>query len=121
MHSTEQVMKSIMRLSMATALGGVLAGAVIGAVAAQDFGDVARGRTVANTVCAECHAVGKGQAQSPNLEAPPFEAIANVPGMTGIALSAAIHTSHRTMPNIVLPEADARDVIAYILSLKTVR
>ncbi len=114
-------MTSIMKLSMATALGGVLTAATIGAAVAQDFGDVSRGRNVARTICAECHAVGKGQAQSPNLEAPPFEAIANVRGMTAIALSAALHTSHKTMPNIVLPEADARDVIAYILSLKTVR
>ncbi len=109
------------RLSTATALAGLLTIAALGSVMAQDFGDVARGRTVAGTVCGECHAVGKGQAQSPNLEAPPFEAVANVPGMTAIALSAALHTSHKAMPNIVLPEADARDVIAYILSLKAER
>jgi mono/diheme cytochrome c family protein len=107
---------------MIAALTGLLTIAAIGAAAApaaQDFGDVARGREVARSVCAECHAVEKGQAQSPNLEAPPFEAIANVAGMTAIALSAALHTSHRTMPNIVLPEDDARDLIAYILSLRS--
>jgi hypothetical protein len=38
--------------------------------------------------------------------------------MTSIALSAALNTSHRTMPNIILQADEQADVIAYILSLK---
>jgi hypothetical protein len=38
--------------------------------------------------------------------------------MTSIALSAALTTSHRLMPNIILEPDERRDVIAYILSLK---
>jgi hypothetical protein len=40
------------------------------------------------------------------------------PGMTTIALTPALPTLHRQMPNIVLQPDDRRDVIAYILSLK---
>ena len=45
-------------------------------------------------------------------------AIASIPGMTAIALSATLNTSHRTMPNIVLAAEEQADLIAYILSLK---
>jgi hypothetical protein len=44
--------------------------------------------------------------------------IASTPGMTSIALSAALTMSHRLMPNIILEPDQRRDVIAYILSLK---
>jgi hypothetical protein len=44
--------------------------------------------------------------------------IAATPGMTSIALTAALLTSHRLMPNIMLEPDERRDVIAYILSLK---
>ena len=39
-------------------------------------------------------------------------------GMTTIALTAALLTSHRLMPNIILQPGERQDVIAYILSLK---
>jgi hypothetical protein len=38
--------------------------------------------------------------------------------MTTIALSAALNTSHRSMPNILLEPDDQAHIIAYILSLK---
>jgi hypothetical protein len=44
--------------------------------------------------------------------------LAATQGMTTIALTAALLTSHRQMPNIVLQPDERRDVIAYILSLK---
>jgi mono/diheme cytochrome c family protein len=81
-------------------------------------GDVARGAEIARTVCAACHIVVRGQAAPPNSQAPPFFMLANTPGMTSIALSAALLTSHRSMPNIILEPEQRRDVIAYILSLK---
>lgn len=90
----------------------------IGPSEAQEIGQPARGLEVAQRLCAQCHAVQKQQARSPNEKAPRFQTIASVPGMTAIALSAALNTSHRSMPNIML-EADVQaDVIAYILSLK---
>ena len=38
--------------------------------------------------------------------------------MTGVALNAFLHTSHRTMPNLILTADQTNGIIAYILSLK---
>ena len=60
----------------------------------------------------------EGSGFSPNPAAPTFEDIANIPGMTSAALTAALRTSHETMPNVMIKEADTSDLVAYILSLK---
>ena len=85
---------------------------------AQEIGSAARGLALAQQLCAECHAVQKQQNKSPNGDAPAFQSIASVPGMTATALSVALHTSHQTMPNVVLDPNELADVVAYILSLK---
>ena len=85
---------------------------------AQDIGHPERGLALARQACSECHAIEKAQARSPNAAAPRFESIANIPGMTAIALSVALQTSHRTMPNVILNADELSDIIAYILSLK---
>jgi mono/diheme cytochrome c family protein len=99
------------------ALTTVLACAA-GSVRAQDAGDPMKGAAIARQVCAECHAVERGQRHSSNAQAPAFEAIAKTPGMTSIALTAALRTSHRIMPNIVLSDDELRDIVTYLLSLK---
>jgi hypothetical protein len=38
--------------------------------------------------------------------------------MTSAALTVALQTSHRSMPNFVIKGHDAQNIIAYILSLK---
>ena len=100
----------------------MLLAAVIASAAApgqaQEAGQPSRGLELARQLCAQCHAVEKRQARSPNVNAPRFEVIASVPGMTGIALAAALNTSHRTMPNIMLAADQRADIIAYILDLK---
>ena len=85
---------------------------------AQEIGQAGRGLESARHLCAECHAVQREAARSPNDNAPPFATIASVPGMTATALSAALNTPHRTMPNIMLAADERADIIAYILSLK---
>jgi mono/diheme cytochrome c family protein len=80
--------------------------------------DVRAGITVAQDSCSACHAIRKGQ-QSASANAPPFDKIASVPGMTPIALQASLQTSHRSMPNLILSTEDRRNVIASILSLQT--
>jgi mono/diheme cytochrome c family protein len=90
---------------------------VVWPVHAQE-GNVGRGAEIARNVCAACHVVARGQSAAPNNQAPPFSAMASTPGMTSIALSAALMTSHRLMPNIILGPDERRDVISYILSLK---
>jgi cytochrome c len=85
---------------------------------AQEIGQPGRGLELAERLCAQCHAVRKQQTRSPNDNAPRFQVIASVPGMTAIALSAALNTSHRSMPNVMLEADEQADIIAYILSLK---
>jgi hypothetical protein len=80
----------------------------------QDTGN----RTAEPRLCAECHALQKQYSRSPNANAPHFQAVASIPGMTATALSAALNTSHRAMPNIMLPADEQADITAYILSLK---
>jgi mono/diheme cytochrome c family protein len=101
-------------------LSFMVIGAAVAAqqVHAQEPGDLERGRALAQQVCAECHAVGPADARSPNVLAPRFEAVAATPGMTGAALNAFLHTSHRNMPNLILTADQTNGIIAYILSLK---
>jgi mono/diheme cytochrome c family protein len=87
-------------------------------VQAQEVGDLRKGRVLARQVCAECHAVRRGDVRSPNSSSPSFAAIASTPGMTAIALNVFLHTSHRNMPNLILTTDQTNGIIAYILSLK---
>jgi len=85
---------------------------------AQQIGQPSRGLVLAQRLCAECHAVQKEYSRSPNANAPRFQAIASIPGMTATALSAVLNTPHRAMPNIMLAADEQADIVAYILSLK---
>jgi mono/diheme cytochrome c family protein len=86
-------------------------------VRAQDSANARRGLAYARTHCTGCHAVERGNRRSPNPRAPAFTAVAAVPGMTAMALHAALTTPHRAMPNIVLDPRDRTAVVDYILSL----
>lgn len=88
-----------------------------GSAAAQQVGNVGQGRRLAQADCAQCHGIDRNSYSS-NLAAPTFDDIANVPGMTKWALTVALQTSHRSMPNLVVKGRDAEDLIDYILSLK---
>ncbi len=79
-------------------------------------GDAKAGLAYAEHYCSTCHGIA-GEA-SPLAEAPPFHEVAQQKGMTATALQVWLETSHPTMPNIVVPPEDMRNVIAYILSLK---
>lgn len=76
------------------------------------------GRVLAQSMCAECHAVQPGALVSPNPYAPSFETIANVRGMTSAALWSALHTSHRRMPNVILRPEETRAIVRYILTMQ---
>jgi hypothetical protein len=85
---------------------------------AQDIASRGRGLQVAKQLRAECHSVDNNSTRSPLAEAPTFPIIAAVPGMTALALTAALNTSHRSMPNILLPPEEQAHLVAYIMSLK---
>lgn len=99
-------------------LAGVSAFLMVTGAVAQEGGDPRQGQEVARQVCARCHAVGKGEGSSPVGNAPTFETIARTPGMSPLALTVALRSSHETMPNLVLAPDEHNDVVAYILSLK---
>ncbi|TIS53660.1 c-type cytochrome [Mesorhizobium sp.] len=103
---------------MQTPIISVVVGTV-GTVTGAQAQDIQQGRQLAFEVCASCHAVLPGQAQSPVAEAPSFEAIAMTPGMTATALHVWLTAhEHPTMPRIILSHQEVRDVSAYILGLR---
>jgi mono/diheme cytochrome c family protein len=95
-----------------------LAPALLFEAGAQEVGNPLRGRAYAAQLCAECHLTEPGPGPSPAKTAPPFTAVAKTKGMTAMALSVWLQTSHPTMPNIMLKPETADDIIAYILSLR---
>jgi len=107
-------------MSLASRL--ILAWAMLAATASFAFaievGNVNQGLRLARDQCAQCHAVTKG-GHSAKAGATAFETLANTTGMNAMALRAALQTSHRTMPNLIVAGNDASDIIAYILSLRT--
>jgi mono/diheme cytochrome c family protein len=77
----------------------------------------AAGATLAQANCASCHAVGGSPALSPNPNAPPFRAIANLPGFTSTAFSAWLLSSHASMPMIKVEPADRTRLYDYLQTL----
>ena len=87
----------------------------LNSASAQNIGKPETGLALARATCAECHAIAPKELGSGDAAAPSFHRIANVSGMTEIALYVALQTSHRTMPNVRLEPDEMRDVVAYIL------
>jgi mono/diheme cytochrome c family protein len=85
---------------------------------AAESGNVSDGLRFAQSVCAECHAVGDGKRVSPNAQAPSFTSISNTPGISAKALKVWFQTPHRSMPNLKFSNQQSEDIIAYILSLR---
>ena len=101
------------------AIGLTGALAVLSATAfAQELGNPARGRQVAEMICSECHAIQKGATRSTNVNAPTFERVAKTPGMNAMALRVWLRSQHKEMPNIMLKDEEVDDVIAYVQTLK---
>lgn len=93
--------------------------AFVSAAQAQEDGEPQRGLNVARANCATCHAVGHGEQLSPNQLAPTFQRVANMPGMTPMAINHLMHSAHKTMPLIILPPEEQWHLVAYIMSLRT--
>ena len=99
------------------ALAAAVLLALSSAARAQDA-DIEAGAAYAKQICAACHAVLPNEQISPLPQATTFQSIADTPGMTELALTVWLQSSHPTMPNIVLEPDDMRNVIAYIRSLE---
>lgn len=113
---------SIMRCVKVTSVVKVMSLCVLlvsSPAGAVDIGDAARGLDYARKVCAECHLVENDGPYSVNPDAPSFQDIADTPGMTGRAIAVWLQTSHPTMPDLIIPQQDTDDLIAYITSLRS--
>ena len=107
-----------MRAAFRGVVSGLLFSLTAQAAFAQSVGDAKAGSAYAEQICAECHGVRAEARISPNERAPTFQAVANSRGMSEMALRAWFRTPHPSMPNLVIRDKEADDVIAYILSLK---
>jgi cytochrome c len=81
-----------------------------------DRGSVA-GQRLAEAWCKECHAISGAAAGTAN-RGPDFVAIANLPSTTELALKVFLRSNHANMPNLILGQTDADEIVQYILSLK---
>ena len=86
---------------------------------AEEVGNVEAGHAYAKKVCAECHAVERGEKESPYLDLPSFQTVADSAGITERALAVWLQNPHPNMPDFILPQADMDNVIAYVMSLKS--
>lgn len=84
-----------------------------------EAGDAQIGRRFALNNCQPCHIVAPTQsAEIRFANAPEFHAIADAANTTPLALAVWLTNPHPTMPTLVLSPQEARNVIAYILSLR---
>lgn len=88
---------------------------------AQNPDSARRGQYFAERVCASCHAVAAGETRSPQPGAPSFQAIADTPGMTGMALTVWLRSPHPTMPHLIVPSDDIADLTAYLGTMRKSR
>lgn len=72
------------------------------------------GRQTAATLCAPCHLIDKARRDG----APSFVDIANMPSTTALSLKVFLRSSHKEMPNLIIPDTETDDLIAYILNLR---
>ncbi len=101
-------------LPVAAALGLALAGSY-----AQTPVTVARGKDIAERVCAGCHAIdGRQGGTVMGADVPSFRALADRPYRTPESLQAYIMTPRHPMPAIPLELSEIRDVVDYIQSLR---
>jgi cytochrome c len=82
--------------------------------------DAARGLSLAERWCAQCHGVRPNDA-SPTQAIPSFPQIAAEPSATEPSLRVFLRTSHPSMPNLILQQDDIDDLVSYILSMKPAR
>lgn len=81
--------------------------------------DAAAGRQLAERLCASCHNVSAGASPTINADVPSFASIAGRPGASAEYLAGRIIIPHPAMPETQLTVAEIRNVIAYIVSLKS--
>lgn len=99
-------------------LAALLLLAAIHPTVAQEIGDIARGRLLAETWCGTCHAAPPADARVTGGRTPTLQAIADRSATTPLSLRVFLQTPHDTMPNLKLSQDETDDLIRYVLSLR---
>src|SRR6476660_2069366 len=84
------------------------------AVSATAGGNPFIGRQAAATLCVPCHQIDETRRDGP----PSFVDIALMPSTTALSLKVFLRSNHNEMPNLIIPDSETDDLIAYILTLK---
>ncbi len=109
------------RRRTATGIPFVIAIVLVAAMpqaAAQEIGDVATGRQIAQTWCSSCHVIDPVSPIGSDNGAPAFASIARMSSTTPLSLRAFLQTPHGGMPDLHLSRDETDDLIGYILSLR---
>lgn len=109
-----------MRTILALAAISLAATAALAAQSPRLSPTAKRGLAIAEARCATCHAVGRDAEQSPNPAAPPFELIANKPGVTRATLNTFLRDAHN-YPEVMRFKLGRRDtdrLAAYMMTLR---
>lgn len=102
---------------LATAL---MAPAVASPAFAQSVGtDPGKGRELAERLCSTCHIVDASPGNIAKSDVSSFFSIANKPDQSQDRLARAIIFPHPAMPSVSFSSQELRDIIAYIISLKS--
>jgi cytochrome c2 len=102
------------------AAGMISMAAIVGtaASAATDgLGSPGYGRGLAADLCGDCHIVAPDQQYDGQIGPNLIERVRE-PEITELALRSYLQTTHPLMPNIMLTQEQADDVIAYLLTFK---
>ena len=79
--------------------------------------DVEHGEVMAKRWCASCHIVASDQ-KTGSTQAPPFSAIAKMPGFDAGKVALFLLAPHPKMPDMNLSRSEAADLAAYIARQK---
>jgi mono/diheme cytochrome c family protein len=85
---------------------------------AQEIGDKAAGRHLAENWCSSCHVVDASSREGVSNGVPTFPAIARMKSTTQMALRAFLQTPHSRMPDLHMSREEIDNITAYILSLR---
>jgi mono/diheme cytochrome c family protein len=80
--------------------------------------DPEHGKTLAESLCSNCHLVGAGTQEHVNADVPSFHEIANMERQTTGDIIAHIILPKHPMPQIPLTKDELADLAAYIISLR---
>jgi mono/diheme cytochrome c family protein len=99
----------------------VLIAAVVSSpgLAKAESADPNKGKALAESLCSGCHNVWMGPVERDKNEIPSFYEFANRPDQTPELVAAGIVFPHPEMPRVSFTNEELRNIVAYIMSLRT--